>query len=123
MSTTFRKKLIIPTADLVAEFHAATQEVFRNDTQEIISQIFSLLKASTPFDEYDRNIIELARLRADVVALNGQFIDHCQRAAYHLLVQMYSRAKEYGLFNAEGKIEYLPYLMVGNDVCLDHFLS
>ncbi len=119
--TTIRQKLIIPTADLVNEFHAATQNVFLGDTQEIVTQIFSLLKATTPFDEYDRNVIELTRLRVDIETMNGQFIDHCQRAAYHLLVQMYSRAKEYSLFNAQGNIEYFPYLMVGNDVCLDHF--
>lgn len=121
MNITSRKKLIIPSADLLTEFHAATQNVFTDDTQEIVNQIFSLLKASTPFDEYDRSVIELTRLRANVEQLNGQFIDHCQRAAYHLLVQMYSRAKEYNLFNTDGNIEYLPYLMVGNDVCLDHF--
>ena len=124
MSTIRRRQQIIVVSirEAVNEFHFATHNLFLADTYEILCQIFTRLEnQTTPFELADWDVIQWERLRTDVISIKQDVLHESQKAAYALLMQVYTVVKEYNLYDPHGKLNVMPFVMVGSDVALSYF--
>lgn len=119
---------VFPTSDLVAQFcRDIGQQLDTQDTFELIDQCFTVLDTRWALDIREFDVLTLHRFRfLTVHSLTGipaQIATKIQKAGYSFLVQLYARLEENFMPAVPGQVQYLPYLMVGNDVCLSYFKS
>lgn len=120
-------QVIFPTSDLISTFSQAINvQIDHRDALELLHQLFDILTSSNPIDMYDRQILDLSRFRfltayPSMDAIPAEFQALIHKAAYAVLVQLQIRMDDTGKLGNLSYKDYLPYIMIGNDVCLKQY--
>lgn len=119
---------VFPTSDLVADFcQNIGYSLDSGDVFELLEQLFTTLDSRSPFDVKEHEVLDLSRFRFlshhPVEQIPEYIRKPVYKAGYAMLVQLYVRMTNNQLPTTPGKVDHMPYLMVGNDVCLSHFKS
>lgn len=123
------QQLVFPTSDLISNFSSSIGLfVDERDAMELFHQLFAHLGNGSPVDMYDRDILDLSRFvfltqYPSIQEIPTEVKDRINKAAYAVLVQLHVRAEDTQTLNNEKYKDYLPYLMIGNDVCLKQYRS
>jgi len=105
---------------------AINVQIDHRDALELLHQLFEILNVNNPIDMYDREILDLSRFRFLTVypsmdAIPAEFKVRIHKAAYAALVQIQTRMDDTGTLGGLTYKDYLPYIMIGNDVCLKQY--
>lgn len=115
-------RLIIPTADLLAQFHVETNnQVMNSDLVEIVTEIIGVFLNNT-IDNVDalNGLPQLDRMTDSRFATNDKFEEMVRKATINLGFGLHRRMKEYGVYY-QGVFSYFYDEMIGSDLVLYNF--
>lgn len=114
--STSNQHVVLPTSDLIRAFgHCVGVAVGGADALELMYQIFAAMQSSkSKMLDLDSFLFTPHHLREENREEWDAFVVNAETYAAHMALDVIKRLEQVGLSYGN----YLPYLMVGNDICL-----